>query len=115
MEQKMTTLPTDRDIALEIVTRFLRNPHPQQKANYEREKKAFADGAIWIREKSQYLQASLTESEAEKGRLLELPKLIEEWSNKTPQEMQADFGKTDFEFWAEVLVPLADKLLKGEG
>ena len=47
------TLPTDKDIAIEIVARFMANPHPNQRANYEREKKAFANGAIYMRELAQ--------------------------------------------------------------
>ncbi|MCK9281578.1 MAG: hypothetical protein M0P71_13210 [Melioribacteraceae bacterium] len=50
-------LPTDYDIAIEIVARFLANPHPKQRANYEREKKAFANGAIYMREAAQRLAA----------------------------------------------------------
>ena len=37
-------LPSDMEIATEIVARFLHNPHPNQRDKYNREKKAFADG-----------------------------------------------------------------------
>ena len=42
-------MPSDMEIATEIVARFLHNPHPNQKANYQREKKAFADGAVFAK------------------------------------------------------------------
>ena len=45
------SLPTNEDITIEIVTRFLYNPHPNQRKNYNKEKIAFADGAKWMREK----------------------------------------------------------------
>ena len=59
-------LPTDYDIAIEIVARFLANPHPKQRANYEREKKAFANGAIYMREAAQRLAAQQVAEEIKK-------------------------------------------------
>ena len=64
---------TDRDIAFEIVSRFLGNPHPKQKANYEREKKAFAGGAIWMR---QELSKNVKQLQAEKEELDKQAKTI---------------------------------------
>jgi len=63
--QKRFSIPTDRDIAIEIVSRFLANPHSHQKANYEKEKKAFANGAIWMREKIEPLLAKYSETPGE--------------------------------------------------
>lgn len=43
------SLPTNKDIAIQIIATFLHNPHPNQRKNYDREKKAFAEGAKWMR------------------------------------------------------------------
>ncbi len=40
-------MPSDEEIACEIIAEFLATPHPNQRNNYNREKKAFARGAKW--------------------------------------------------------------------
>ncbi len=43
-------VPSDEEIACEIIARFLSNPHANQRANYQREKRAFANSAMWMRD-----------------------------------------------------------------
>ena len=50
---------SDRDIAIEIIARFLLNPHPNQRKNYDREKKAFAKGAQWVRDEKMQKYADI--------------------------------------------------------
>ena len=45
---QQSKMPTDRDLAIEVAARFLSNPHPKQRANYDREKKQFINGAKWV-------------------------------------------------------------------
>lgn len=41
---------SNENITIEIVARFLLNPHPNQRKNYDREKIAFANGAKFARD-----------------------------------------------------------------
>lgn len=47
----MLSLPSDEELAAEVVVKFLsRNPHPKSKIYLEWEKKAFINGAKWMQE-----------------------------------------------------------------
>ena len=47
----MLSLPSDEDLAAEVVVHFIsRNPHPKSKIYLEWEKKAFIAGAKWMQE-----------------------------------------------------------------